>query len=272
MAFIRRPLRIGFVGWGAIAHRVAELMAQVPDLEASVAVVAVRSAHLSYPDIPPGAALIDRPAALAEFDLDMVIEAAGREAVFEWGEDALRKSGRFVVCSTSAFCDIGFLDHLLDVARKVHGQVVIPPGALAGVETLRAVSIQPLDEVVHRIVKPPGAWKDTKAEEFVELDKLKECTVIFSGSAREAADLFPQNANVAVITALAGIGLERTRLVLAADPAIRRNHHIIEARGAFGQLKTHIENEPLARNRKSSETTALNVLRLIRNGCEAFVL
>lgn len=257
-------LQLGFIGWGAIATRVAELLA---DRHAPVAIVAVavRDAGKARPDMPAGARLISAPDELAGLDLDMVIEAAGRASVPVWGEAALRHAGRFVVSSTSAFCDDALLARLTGIAREVGSQIVVPPGALGGMDALTAASAVRIDEVVHSIVKPPRAWRGTGAETLLDLDTLTQPKIFFSGTARQAADAFPQNANVAVISALAGIGLDRTRVELVADPAASRNSHRLSASGAFGRMEMLFENEPLKTNPKSSEMTALNLVRLVEN-------
>jgi aspartate dehydrogenase len=129
-----------------------------------------------------------------------------------------------------------------------------------------------IDSVEHRIVKPPGAWRDTPAEELCDLDRLEEPAVFFSASAREAADAFPKNANVAMTTALAGIGPDRTRISLVADPGASTNRHEIAAEGAFGTLSVVIANNPLPGNPKSSAMAALNLARSIRNRVSAIVI
>ena len=106
---------------------------------------------------------------------------------------------------------------------------------------------------------------------MLDLETLAVASPFFDGSAREAADRFPQNANVAVISALSGIGLDKTRVVLVADPAAGRNAHRVEASGAFGRLDLTLENEPLATNPKSSEMTALSLVRLVENAVAPLV-
>lgn len=256
-----RRLRLVLVGWGAIAQRVAGLLA---DRRAAVDLVAV-AARSQPGDLPLGAAWLQAPEALSEVAPDLVVEAAGRAAVEPWGQAALRCAPAFIVSSTSAFCDDAVLDRLLATAQAHGSRVIIPPGALAGVDALAAASALPLDEVVHRIVKPPAAWRGTPAETVVDLDRLSEATVFFSGTARQAAEAYPANANVAAITALAGIGLDRTRVELVADPAAAGNGHRLQARGAFGSLDVTIENRPLATNPKSSEMAALSLVRLVEN-------
>jgi aspartate dehydrogenase len=260
----RHRLRLGFVGWGAIATRVAELLAERNAL-VDIVVVAVRDAAKPRPDLPAGARLISAPDELTGLDLDMVIEAAGRASVALWGEAALRGARRFVVSSTSAFCDDALLARLVGIARETGGQIVVPPGALGGIDALVAASTLRIDAVTHAIVKPPRAWQGTAAETLLDLEALAEKKTFFSGTARQAAEAFPQNANVAVISALAGIGLDRTRVELVADPAASRNSHRLSAFGAFGRMEMLFENEPLKTNPKSSEMTALNLVRLVEN-------
>lgn len=259
-----KPLRLALVGWGAINRRVAELLAERSKGDIATVAVAVRNPAAAS-DVPAGAKLITTPDELAGLNLDLIAEAAGREAVGIWGEAALAHAPAFAVASTSAFCDDTLLDRLIATAESHGSQLLIPPGALAGIDGIAAAALLPLDEVVHRIVKPPAAWRGTSAESLIALDRLTEATVFFSGTAREAASRFPQNANVAVISALAGIGLDRTRVELVADPAAGGNRHRLSARGAFGKLDIAIENRPLATNPKSSEMTALGLVRLIEN-------
>ncbi|PWK76104.1 aspartate dehydrogenase [Aminobacter sp. AP02] len=261
----QRRLRICFVGWGAIASRVGELIRERKPEGVEIVAVAVRDAGRERGNLPQGARLISDPQDLAGLDMDMVIEAAGRPAVALWGEAALRHGASLVVSSTSAFCDDALYERLLGVACETGSRILVPSGALGDLGALVAASILPIDEVTHTIVKPPLAWLGTKAAETVDLDTLAERTVFFTGTARQAADAFPQNANVAVISALSGIGLDRTRIVLVADPAAVRNVHEVSASGAFGRLDLRLENEPLKDNPKSSEMTTLSLVRLIEN-------
>jgi len=261
----RKPLRFALIGWGAINRRIVELLAERDGgTDFVVAAIGVRNAA-GAGDVPAGAMVITTPDALEGLDLDLVVEAAGRESVGIWGEAALRSAPAFAVASTSAFCDTALLDRLVATAEAHGSQILIPPGALAGIDAIAAASVLPLDEVVHRIVKPPSAWRGTPVESLVALDELTEATSFFIGTAREAASRFPQNANVAVISALAGLGLDRTRVELVADPAAGGNGHQLSARGDFGKLEIAIENRPLASNPKSSEMTALGLVRLIEN-------
>ncbi|GAA2824130.1 aspartate dehydrogenase [Aminobacter aminovorans] len=267
----KRRLRLCFVGWGAIASRVGELLAERQPAGVEIVAVAVRDPELERPGLPASARLISGPHELAGLDIDMVIEVAGRPAVAIWGEAALRHAASFVVSSASAFTDEALLGLLLAVAEEMGSRVVVPSGALGDLGALAAAAVLPVDEVRHTIVKPPLAWKGTRAAEMIDLDRLARRTEFFAGTARQAAEAFPQNANVAVISALSGIGLDRTRVVLAADPSASRNIHEISAAGAFGTLELRLENEALKTNPKSSEMTALSLVRLIENAVAPLV-
>ncbi|MEW6644095.1 MAG: aspartate dehydrogenase [Pseudomonadota bacterium] len=264
----KKPLRIAFVGWGAIARRAADLLAARND-DILVAGVATRRAPASDRDLPVGARWLPSPDELRDLTPDLVVEAAGRGAVEPWGLASLRHARAFAVCSTSAFTDDALLRRLVAEAERWGSQILVPPGALGGLDALAAAGRLPLQRVTHRIVKPPAAWRGTAAEELIDLAALTAAQEFFTGTAREAAARFPANANVAVISALAGLGLDRTEVVLVADPAATQNSHHLSARGDFGSLHVVVENRPFAENPKTSELTALSLVRLVEGRSRA---
>lgn len=259
-------MRLVLIGWGAIGAEVARLLTA---RKAPVDLVAVALRNPAR-DLPCPA--ITDPAALANFHPDLVVEAAGRAAVLHWGEAALASGADFAPASTSAFAEDGALDRLLSLARVNGRQVLIPPGALGGMDALSAAARLPLDRVTHEVTKPTLAWAGTEAETLCDLPALTAPHVFFEGSAREAARRFPQNANVALTTALAGLGPEATTLRLIADPAAKANRHRVVAEGAFGRMEITLDNAPLASNPKSSALTALSLVRLIENRATPLVI
>jgi aspartate dehydrogenase len=254
-------LSVVFVGWGAINARVWQLLAARP-LNIKVVAVATRNAAKSR-NIPMNALSIDRPEDLVDLSPQLVVEAASRAAVEIWGPIALRVSKAAIFCSTGAFTDSSLLARLRKVSDQFGSSIIIPTGAIGAMDALSSAAMLRLSEVIHRISKPPDAWRGTNAERLLDLSTLSVQTTIFSGTAREAAEAFPQNANATVVTSLAGVGLERTIVELVVDPLIKRNRHTISARGDFGNFTFTLENEPLKGNPKSSELTALNLARLI---------
>ncbi|MDZ4391645.1 aspartate dehydrogenase [Cypionkella sp.] len=263
-------LRLVLIGWGAISRRVAALLSE---RRAAVRIVGVglRDAARAQ-DLPQSAEVLSDPATLASIAADLVVEAAGRGSVTSWGRAALGAGCDFAVSSTSAFVDEALFAELLALAQARGAQLIIPPGALGGMDALSAAARLPLDTVCHQIIKPPAAWYGTGAEVLCDLAGLSAPVTFYEGSARDAADAFAQNANVAVISALAGIGLDRTQVALVADPSAVLNSHIVTAEGAFGRMTIRLDNRPLATNPKSSEMTALSLVRLIETRTGGLVI
>ena len=106
----------------------------------------------------------------------------------------------------------------------------------------------------------------------INLQAIEEPTVIFSGSARKAAVLFPKNANVAATAALAAIGMDRTEVELVADPKTERNTHTLTYEGTAGSYKVVIAGNPSPINPKTSQLTALNIVRAIENRTHRIVI
>lgn len=255
-------LRLVFIGFGAINSRVADLLT-ARGAPVDIIAVATRDDPAERARIPAGVPFLAAPSELAALKPDLVIEAAGRAAIDAWAQASLAAAPHMIIASTSAFCDDALLPRLAEIAETHGSRILIPSGAIGGIDALAGAAVLGLDTVTHRIVKPPVAWKGTPAERLLDLSALTERTVFFDGSARDAAGQYPQNANATVVTSLAGIGLDRTRVELIADPAARLNGHTITAEGGFGRMTITLENNPLATNPKSSELTALSLVRLI---------
>lgn len=260
-----RPLRVVLVGWGAIGRTTA---AHIERDHIAIVGVGVRRDDPSRPPIPAGAELLTDPGHLVELRPDIVVEAAAREAVVPWGMAAFESGADFVVSSVSAFVDPDALGSLR--AATNGARLHVSPGALAGVDGLAAASVLGLDEVRHRIVKPPRAWTGTPADGDHDLERLEGPTVLLRATASEVAHRFPQNANAAMTVALAGVGPDATEVTLVADPSASSNRHEIRATGAFGRLRVDIENEPLPANPKTSALAALSLVRCLRNRSSTF--
>jgi aspartate dehydrogenase len=267
----QQELRVALVGWGAIARRVAALLAERA-APVRIVAVGVHRPEITRFSLPSSARLILAPKDLAAIPVDLVVEAAGRAAVGPWGVAVLERGVDFAVASTSALTNPLLLERLVGLARSNRAQVLIPPGALGGIDALAAAARLGLREVRHEIIKPAHAWAGTAAADLCDLDALTGPVTFFEGTARAAADAYPQNANATVITALAGIGLDQTTVALTADPAATLNSHVLRVRGDFGAFEMRLENQPLATNPKSSEMTALSLVRLIENRAAPLVI
>ena len=133
---------------------------------------------------------------------NLVVECAGHEAVTEHIAQVLSAGFDTVVASVGALADAALADSLYDAAHKGMSRLIIPEGAIGGVDLLASLKKHRKLDVSYRGIKPPAAWSGTLAANLMDLDHLSEETVIFSGSAREAASNYPKNANVAATIAL----------------------------------------------------------------------
>ena len=177
-----------------------------------------------------------------------------------------------VVVSIGALAEASMLDRLRAAARRGAARLLLPAGAIGGIDAIAAMRLGGLYSVRYRSVKPPAAWRGSPAEKLADLDRLAKRTLLYEGSAREAALGFPQNANVAATVALAGLGFEATRVELIADPDAPGNIHEIEAEGATGRVAIRLQGKPSATNPKTSALTALSVARTLANEAASIVI
>ena len=201
--------------------------------------------------------------AFLNLELDLVVECASQNAVLSHGPEVLGAGIDLMVISVGAFADPALADGLANAVQASGARVIIPAGALAGLDAIAAASSDALDSVTLLTRKPPSAWAGAPGVADLDLAAVQDAMVIFSGSARAAAQAFPKNANVAAALALAGIGMDATQVTLVADPEATRNSHHVEAHGAFGRLTVEVEAEPSPDNPKTSHLAALSIIRML---------
>ncbi|MDK9698263.1 MAG: aspartate dehydrogenase [Siculibacillus sp.] len=194
---------------------------------------------------------------------DVVVEAAGHEAIALTGEAVLAAGIELVVSSVGALADDVLRHRLETAARSGGGRLTLLPGAIGGLDILAAAKLSGLTEVTYVSRKPPAAWVGTPAEARVALASVAAPTPFYEGSARQAARDFPKNANVAATVALAGLGFEATRVRLVADPTVSGNVHEIAFRSAAADVTIRIEGRPSPDNPKTSATTGWSLARAI---------
>lgn len=256
----QQALRVALIGLGAIGQVVAtELLAHSGPRLQLVAAMAR--------DAPPGLrlpfAVSTDLAGLLAHRPDLVIEAAGQGAVLQYGPACLHAGCDLLVASVGALADAACLAQLEQAAQASGRQVLLPAGALGAMDYLGAAQLAGLHSVRYRGRKPPLAWRGTPAEAQCDLAAVRTPTVIFRGSAREAAQAYPKNANVAATLALCTLGLDAVQVELLADPEAGGNVHEVEAEGAAGTLALRVVNAPSPDNPKTSLITPYSVLRTV---------
>jgi aspartate dehydrogenase len=186
----------------------------------------------------------------------VVAEVAGQQAVNEHAEGILRGGIDCMIISIGALADPKQLNRLKIAARDGGGRILLPAGAVGGIDAIAAMRIGGLHMVRYRSRKPPTAWRGSPAEKVADLDKLVRRTVLYRGSAGEAALLYPQNANAAAAVALAGLGFDATEVELVADPEAPGNVHEIEAEGVAGRIAIQLQGKASKTNPKTSALAA----------------
>jgi aspartate dehydrogenase len=202
--------------------------------------------------------------ALGEFPAhaDLAVECAPAGLLEDICRPMLEAGRRVMVLSAGAL-----LTHpqLIELARATGGQIIVPTGALLGLDAVTAAAEGEIRSVRMTTRKPPRGLEGAPylVEHAISLAGLEKARLVFSGSAREAAAGFPANVNVAAALSLAGIGPDRTAIEIWADPAVTRNCHSIEVVSDSASFTLAIENVP-SENPRTGRITALSVVAALR--------
>ena len=195
-----------------------------------------------------------------------VIEAASHDAVREHLVPLLQAGVSVVVLSAGALADEALKRQAEDAAQASGALFYVPSGGIGGLDALKTACLAGVEEVSIQVAKPPAAWKGIPYVERlgVKLDALRAATTLFEGPAREGVPHFPQNVNIAAVLSLCGIGMDRTRLTVVADPALTLNTHTIRVSGAAGRMTVVLENVPAPDNPKTSWLACYSALAALQ--------
>lgn len=194
---------------------------------------------------------------------DVVVECAPASVFEELVEPAVAKGRTVIAISVGALLRSW---SLVDSAREHGAQIVVPSGALLGLDAVRAAAEEGIHSVRMVTRKPPSglAGAPYLEEHGIGLDDVTQPREIFEGSARDGAKGFPANVNVAAALALAGVGPDRTRLEIWADPTVDRNTHEVFVEAETARFTLRIENVPSAENPRTGRIVAGSVIATLR--------
>jgi aspartate dehydrogenase len=255
-------IRVAIAGLGAIGCEVAKALDHgIDGLELAAVSAANIDKHRAWID-----KLGKKPAALPIEALadaaDIVIECAPSRLVRSIVAPAVSRGKTAIVLSVGALLQN---EDLIALAKEHGGQIVVPTGALIGLDAMAAAAVGTINSVRMITRKPVAGLLGAPhlVEHNIEIEGITEPLRIFEGTAREAAKGFPANLNVAVALSLAGIGADRTRVEIWADPTVTRNTHRIEVDSDSARFAMSIENIP-SENPKTGKITALSVIACLR--------
>lgn len=260
----KRSLKVAVGGFGAIGKAVAAALDHGIDGLELVAVSArdatKAKAHMathfrrSYDVLS-----LDALAATA----DVVVECCPAHLLDQVARPTLEAGKIVVVASVGGLLGA---PHLTEIATRTGGRILVPSGALLGLDAVQAAAQGKIDSVTIVTRKPPASLKGAPAIEQMglDLDGLTAPVQCFAGSAQDAIKGFPANTNVAVALGLAGIGTDRTQVEVWADPTVDRNTHSITVLSDSANMTMKIEGIPSDDNPRTGRITPLSVISTLR--------
>ena len=256
-------MKVGIVGFGSIGTEVAKaLINGVEDF--SLFGIVSRSRQNALKRIS------DLNQEIKIFDLeelvencDIIIDCAPKEAFRQIASKCINKKKTLITVSGSGLLDNLDLEAL---AKKNETQIILATGAILGLDALRAASESKINEVKMITRKPPNALLSAPyvIDNNINLENLSEPKLIFKGSALEGAKAFPANVNVAAAVGLAGIGADKTKLEIWADPSLDRNTHKVEVDADSAIFQMSIQNVQTPENPGTGKITGLSVVACLR--------
>lgn len=257
-----RVRRIGVVGLGVIGRAVSRALADgLPGCVLAGGRSRDEARARAFLEALPGRPPCLSLAGLVEAS-DLVVESATQAALAEMAPAVLGVGRDLLVLSVG-----GLLDHpeWVTLAAAHGSRIHVPSGAIAGLDGLKGAAVDGhLDSVVVETRKPPHGLAGAPGVAARDLDAIREASLVFEGTAREACRAFPANVNVVAAVSLAGLGPDRTRVRIYADPAVTRNRHTVLAEGSFGRLRVEIENVP-SENPRTGKLSYLSAVAYLRD-------
>jgi aspartate dehydrogenase len=255
-----KVLKIGIVGCGAIGTSLAKIIVheffKKAELVALYDKVAVKADNLA------SSVLKNRYLAVGSLEAlirksDLVIEAASAQSCWYIARKVMSCGRDIMIMSVGGITPK--IKGLARIGKKYNTKVYIPSGAICGIDGLKAAILGKAKKVTLTTRKNPSSFKGVKyiQDKGLELGKIKKDTVLFSGTARKAMKLFPQNINVAGILSIAGIGEVKTHVKIVASPQVKNNIHEIQIESGAGKIFTRTQNVLHPDNPKTSYLAVL---------------
>ncbi len=266
-------LNIGIIGCGTIGVSICKAVDE-GTIDAHVRAIYdrhkehVKNMETSLEHLQPE---LMEPAKMFEH-IDLLVECASQQAVSEIIPAALRAKCDVMIMSVGAFADHELYNEIRDIAKENDCKVYLPSGAIVGLDGIRSASVEEIYSVTLTTEKPPSGLAGAPyiVQNDIDIDNIKNKTLLFEGSASEAVKLFPANVNVAATLSIAGIGFEKTNVRIIANPELTRNIHEINVKGAFGEFNSKVENVPSPTNPRSSFLAPLSAIATLKKITDPF--
>jgi aspartate dehydrogenase len=246
------PLRVGMIGLGSIGIDVVRLVNDCASDQIELVGAVVQNPDKTDRLLP----VFGSVAELMERRPEVFLEVAGHDGLRQHGTDVLAEDLDLYFLAVGSLADPEFEAEFRAAASASKGQARIVSGAIGALDAISGAALGGLDRVQHTVRKHPATLLGE-----AEGASITEPREVFRGNARDAALAYPESVNVTAAVSFAGVGLDRTEVVVMVDPAVNRNVHTVEAEGTFGSLRFEIQNVPSERNPKTGALVAMSALR-----------
>jgi aspartate dehydrogenase len=256
-------IRVGVIGLGTIGRKVCQAVdAGIPGIRLIGGTSRDRAKGETFLGALSSRTPFLTQASLIE-NADLVVEAATRAALIEFAPEVLRAGKDLMMLSCGAL--VGHEDWI-DIARRNDCRILVPSGAIAGLDAVKGASVGRVDRVAMESRKAPAKWAGTPYVEKhgIDVASIVTETAIFEGTATEAVAGFPASVNILAALSLAGIGADRTTIRILATPGLQHNAHRITVVGEFGCLNVSIENAP-SENPRTGRLAYLSAIAMLKD-------
>ncbi|MEI7998900.1 MAG: aspartate dehydrogenase [Candidatus Omnitrophota bacterium] len=257
----KTKIRVGILGCGAIGSRIARSIKTECDDFASVTALfdinpsksANLAKHLPYKNV------VQKSYVQLLSHCDLVIEAVNAPDTHELIRQAIMAKKDILVMSVGKLLDG---ESILKLAQKQGCRLLIPSGAVAGIDAIKAARLGKIQQLTLTTRKPVYGFADNAyvQQKKINLSQIVKETVLFDGNVKEAVKCFPQNINVAATIALASGAKDKLRIRITTSPEFKVNSHEIDVTGEFGRLVTRTENVVCPDNPKTSYLAVLSAI------------
>lgn len=255
--------RLGVIGFGPIGRRLATRFRDADDGPRLAALLVRERQVADASALAPDAEICTDIDSFLKARPTVAVECASAATLVEAAPALLASGCDILPLSLGAFADRDAEIRLKQAAARGPGRIEVPAGALGSIGFLAAARENGLARVGMRIGYPPERWQAMGADRFINLGDLGEPTVFLEASAREIAAHFPGHLNVTIGVALAGLGLDKTRVTLIADPTVTQAWFEVEAHSASGPAHLRIDGRDAPVQHDPLDYTTFSVMRLL---------
>lgn len=258
--------KVAIAGLGTIGCKVAEELASgnIPGFELAAIAVRNEAKAIEFLETLPQNTCSIEPLDRLPVLADVVIEALPPEKFEDVARPTLENGKTLLAMSASQLLG---RDDLVELAKKNNATIVIPSGAMLGLDALKAVAVGTIHSVTIQTRKPPKGLVGAPylVKNNINVEGLKEPLCILKGCVDDIASHFPANVNVAAAVSLAGIGSSKTQMEIWADPTLTRNTHKVTVVSDSSDFTVEITNRPSESNPRTGRITAQSVIAWLKS-------